>query len=872
MNPGNKTIPAPALNFPTHFESNNVEQKWNETWETSKTYRFDHSVPRERTFVIDTPPPTVSGSLHVGHVFSYTQTDVIARYYRMLGLNIFYPMGWDDNGLPTERRVQNYFNVRCSASIQYDPKFELSNDDTKQPQVVSRQNFIELCLRLTEEDEKVFKNLWRRIGLSVDWQHEYSTINNKSRQTAQASFLDLFQKKQVYRVESPTMWDVDFQTAVAQAELEDRHIAGAFYQVRFEIKDSDETFVIATTRPELLPACAGITAHPDDARYQHLFGKVALTPLFKVPVPIFASDLANPEKGTGILMVCTFGDANDVSWWRESNLHLRQIIGRDGRLVPVQFGSTGWPSLEPDAANGFYQQLSGKTIKAAQKEIVAMLNTGNPTPALVGEPKVIEHPVKFFEKGDRPLEFITTKQWFVKLLDKKEQLLEKGDEITWYPDFMRLRYRNWTENLQFDWCISRQRYFGVPFPIWYKLDEHGNIESGDPILADYDQLPIDPTSSVPRGFDESQRNQPGGFTAESDVFDTWFTSSMTPQIASGWSTDAGLHEKLFPMDLRPQSHEIIRTWAFYTIAKALLHEEKVPWKKVAISGWVLDPDRKKMSKSKGNVLTPIHLLDQYGSDAVRYWSASARLGTDTAFDENILKIGKRLVTKIFNASKFVLSQTGAVAPISEELDKAFLLRLRRTVERVTSLYAEMDYSTALGETERFFWTNFTDTYLELVKNRSRDVDNLHLQGSAIHALRLSLSVLLRLFAPVLPYVTEEVWSWEFANDKSTESIHRANWPNTHEFETIEHPSNERSFEVAVNCLSAINKFKTESGVSVARSVEALELTMNKQTYQILLLVINDVLQATRSNSYSVRLDESAKDFEIRVTQAKFADK
>ncbi len=857
--------------LPAHFEPASIEEKWANEWEHSEVYRYDPNVPQDKTFVVDTPPPTVSGSLHVGHVFSYTHTDVIVRYQRMCGLNIFYPMGWDDNGLPTERRVQNYFNVRCAAEIPFDSNFLLESDQTAHPRPISRQNFIDLCLKLTAEDEKIFKNLWRRIGLSVDWLQEYSTIDKKSRLIAQASFLDLHKKGHVYSTEAPTMWDVDFQTAVAQAEVEDRALPGCFYQLRFSVENTNDSLIIATTRPELLPACVGITAHPDDERYQHLFGKYALTPLFKVPVPIFPSKLADPEKGTGILMVCTFGDANDVQWWKENKLELRQVIGRDGRLLPVIFGSEGWLSHDCAAANSYYSQLVGKSIKAAQKTIVELLEAMD-DPAFVGSPTPIEHPVKFFEKGDRPLEFITTKQWFVRLLDKKDALLTKGDQITWHPDYMRLRYRNWTENLQFDWCISRQRYFGVPFPIWYRLDEQGNADLNDPLIADYDQLPVDPTSVAPNGYDESSRNKPGGFIPETDVFDTWFTSSMTPQIASKWTIDNNFHNNLSPMDLRPQSHEIIRTWAFYTIAKSLLHENKVPWKKVAISGWVLDPDRKKMSKSKGNVLTPMHLLDQYGADAVRYWSASAKLGTDTAFDENVLKIGKRLVTKIFNASKFVLALTGEPHNIEDELDKAFLARLRSTSTKITDHFEEMDFASALGEIERFFWSNFTDTYLELVKTRAKEENNIAGQGSAIASLRLALSVILRLFAPFLPYVTEEIWSWEFARQTGCPSIHKAAWVREDEFSVIGEPVDDKSFETAVACLGAINKYKTESGVSVGRIVENLNVRATKKTSDALEIVLSDVLKAARVANCNIEISEIINDGEIVVTSGTFGEK
>jgi valyl-tRNA synthetase len=863
-----------------HFDASRAEEYWDKQWAEWKLYDYDDTRSREETFVVDTPPPTVSGSLHIGHVFSYTQTDVIVRYQRMCGRNIFYPMGWDDNGLPTERRVQNYFHVRCDPRVPYDRKLEieiLSAKEQKErsPRIISRDNFIELCLRLTREDELAFMALWRRIGLSLDWRQEYSTIDERCRRLAQLSFIDLYQKGYIYHVESPMMWDVDFQTAIAQAEVEDRKVSSALHHIRFGSENSDRSFIIATSRPELLPACVGVTAHPGDARYQGLFGKRAITPLFRTPVPIFPSELADPEKGTGILMVCTFGDATDVSWWREHNLPLRQIIGRDGKLMPVSFGENNWPSLDPEAANDFYRELAGKTVSTARKIIVEML--GQPTGAAVGkdpplteEPKPIEHPVKFFEKGDKPLEFITTKQWFVRLLDKIDRLIEAGDQITWHPDFMRIRYRNWTENLQLDWCISRQRFFGVPFPVWFALDEQGIPDLSRPLIASADRIPVDPMNAPPKGFDETQRDRPNGFTAETDVFDTWFTSSLTPQICTHWQLDQERHRKLFPTDLRPQSHEIIRTWAFYTIVKSLLHEDTIPWKNVAISGWVLDPDRKKMSKSKGNVMTPMHLIDEYSADAVRYWTAIARLGVDTAFDEKVLKVGKRLVTKLFNASKFVLTQTGEQRAITCELDLAFLQKLGDLVKRLGELHDRFDYATALKETESFFWKSFTDTYIEMVKARARgEGTDDNGRGSAVATLRRGLNVLLRLFAPVLPYVTEEVWSWGFAEQTGIKSIHIAAWPTDAEFDGLKYPKTPGVFDMAISCLTVINRSKSEAGVSTGRPFEHLAIAMNSATAVRLKGIISDVMAAVRAKSCQIEVREDLADDIFQVVEARF---
>jgi valyl-tRNA synthetase len=865
----------------SHFDSQQAESRWDRAWAEQGVHRFDED-GRGPRFVIDTPPPTVSGSLHVGHVFSFTQTDVLARHRRMQGRNVFYPMGWDDNGLPTERRVQNYYHVRCDATVAYEPglKLPVPDDATRKqpPRKLSRKNFIELCLILTAEDEQAFKALWRRLGLSVDWSLEYSTISDASRAVAQLSFLDLFAKGHVYSVEAPTMWDIDFKTAVAQAEVEDRPQRGAFHHIRFAAS-SGGSFVIATTRPELLPACVGVAAHPDDARYAQLIGQEAITPLFGVPVPVFASQAVDPQKGTGILMVCTFGDATDVAWWRERALPLRQVLGLDGRFQAVSFGSDAFPSLAPEAANAAYAQLAGKSVKEGQRVIVELLRApaadghGSPgqtdgAPPLVQEPQPVEHAVKFFEKGDRPLEFVTTRQWFVRLMDQKAELVARGDEIAWHPDFMRLRFKNWTENLQLDWCISRQRFFGVPFPVWYPLDAAGQSDYEHPILADAAVLPVDPSSDTPPGFSESDRGRPGGFRAESDVFDTWFTSSMTPQITTGWHARPERYARLFPMDLRPQSHEIIRTWAFYTIAKALLHEASIPWRHVAISGWVLDPDRKKMSKSKGNVLTPMHLLDEYGADAVRYWALSARLGSDTTFDEKVLKVGRRLVTKLFNASKFVLQQTGAEGEVCRDLDVSFLYRLQQVVDRASEALNTFEHAVALDAVERFFWSGFTDTYLEMVKARARSESDPEGRGSALAALRRALRVFLRLFAPFLPYVTEEIWSWGLGEG----SIHRSAWPGAADFPGLAPmQGGEAVFETALGLLDAIHKAKGGAGATVGRHLKRFGVAANGPTLALAARAIDDVMAAGRVLEHRLETKAQLPDGAFEVLECELAD-
>ncbi len=862
---------------PKQYLPREIEDRWKIRWQEMGIYRWDPTRSRSETFVVDSPPPTVSGSLHVGHVFSYTHQDLIARQRRMKGLNIYYPMGWDDNGLPTERRVQNLFHVRCDPYLPYQPDFTPKNDKKGPPEQVSRPNFIELCQQVTHADEEVFRALWQHLGLSIDWEQEYATIDRHCRRVSQHSFLKMLKDGQAYLVEAPTQWDVDFQTAVAQAEVIDKVMPGAFHNVRFGVEGGG-SFVIATTRPELLPACVAVLAHPDDARYQALFGKRAITPLFRTPISIMADERVNPEKGTGILMVCTFGDATDVEWWRQFGLPLRQIIGKDGRLLPVRFGGAGWESLEPDAANAAYADLQGKTVKQAKTAVVELLRRED-LAALPGlgaplteEPRPIEHAVKLYEKGDRPLEIIATRQWFVRLLDKKDVLLEQGRKIQWHPAFMRSRYENWVEGLNQDWCVSRQRYFGVPFPVWYPLDAHGVPDFTRPIVPETSSLPVDPLAEPAPGYDEASRGQPNGFTGDPDVMDTWATSSMTPQIASHWEDDPQRHQKLFPMDVRPQSHEIIRTWAFYTIVKAWLHERQVPWYHVVISGWILDPDRKKMSKSQGNVVTPNHLLEQYSSDAVRYWAARARLGVDTAYDESVFGNGKRLTTKLFNATKFVaghlLTQDHdslGVANILEPLDRDFMGRLQGTVGRASEAFEVFEFANALSEIETFFWADLCDNYLELIKGRAYEASDSLGRRSAMATLKVSLSVVLRLFAPYLPFLTEELWSWLFATPSGrTQSIHTSPWPTLGELSSIDVPDGD-PYGGAVEVVREVRRVKGEAKVSMKTPVGLLEVVGSAADLAALRGVLPDLLSVCMAREAT--LMEGAVDqgrFRIRV--------
>jgi len=813
-----------------------IEKRLVEEWERSGAYRFDRTRPRSEVYAIDTPPPTVSGSLHVGHVFSYTHTDCIARYKRMRGYSVFYPMGWDDNGLPTERRVQNYFGVRCDPSLPYDPGFLPPEEPGPKNQIpISRRNFVELCERLTVEDEKAFEELWRRLGLSIDWTQTYQTIDRNARAVSQRAFLNNLARGEAYQTEAPTLWDVTFRTAVAQAELEDRERPGAYHRIGFARSDGSGPVFIETTRPELIPACVALVAHPDDKRYQPLFGSTVRTPLFGVEVPVVAHALADPEKGSGIAMICTFGDLTDVTWWRELQLPTRPIIGWDGRLLAEM---PAW--IESAAGQATYAELAGKTAHSAKEAIAQLLRESGD---LVGEPREITHAVKFFEKGDRPLEIVTTRQWYLtnggRDPELRQALLERGCQLHWHPSHMLVRYENWVEGLNGDWLISRQRFFGVPIPLWYALDKDGNPLYDTPLVPDDSLLPIDPLTDVPAGYNEDSRGKPGGFMGDPDVMDTWATSSLTPQIAGGWSRDDDLWSRVFPMDLRPQAHEIIRTWLFSTVVRSHLEFGGLPWTDTAISGWILDPDRKKMSKSKGNVVTPMGLLDEHGSDAVRYWAASGRPGTDTAFDVGQMKIGRRLAIKILNASKFVLGLAPVADPavITAPLDRAMLADLAETVRQATAAFEDYNYTRALELAETFFWS-FTDDHVELVKDRAYGGQGPQGEASAKAALALALDVQLRLFAPFLPFVADEVWSWWREG-----SIHQAAWPAPEEILDIAATGDPRTVADTAAALSLVRKAKSEAKVSMKADVERARVTGPAASIQRIADVAGDLKAA-----------------------------
>lgn len=816
------TLPAPKVPAKTTLDG--IEDKWRARWTEDKTYAFNPETTREAVYSIDTPPPTVSGSLHVGHVFSYTHTDLVARYQRMRGKNVFYPMGWDDNGLPTERRVQNYFGVRCDPSLPYVPNFKPPYEGGEGKSIknadqvpISRKNFVELCEKLTAEDEKQFEELWRTLGLSIDWSYTMQTIGARAQKVAQTFFLRNLARGEAYQADAPGLWDVTFQTAVAQAELEARDYPGAYHSLAFHREDGKGDIVIETTRPELLGACCALVAHPDDERYQDVFGSFVTSPGFDVRVPVLAHPMAEIDKGSGIAMCCTFGDLVDVQWWRDLQLPTRVIIRKDGRITAEV---PDWVTSERGRA--LFESTCGKTTFSARKAVVEALQASG---EMLGEPKPTQRMTNFYEKGDKPLEIVASRQWYIrnggadftrpgKSGTLREEFLARGRELDFVPDFMRVRYENWVNGLNSDWLISRQRFFGVPLPLWYPIDESGETDYNHPLIPSEAVLPIDPTTDVPAGFDESQRGKPGGFEAEVDIMDTWATSSLTPEIYSGCLFDDALFAATFPMDLRPQGQDIIRTWLFSTVVRSHLEFDELPWRQAALSGWILDPDHKKMSKSKGNVVTPMGLLEKHSSDAVRYWAASARLGTDAAFDEAQMKVGRRLAIKLLNASKFALSMVGdgelTLDPslVTVEVDRALIASLVEVIKSATKAFDAMDHARALETTESFFWT-LCDDYLELVKDRAYGVDSWADEAgvtSARATLALAIDAVVRLLAPFLPFTCEEVWSWYREG-----SVHLASWPTTDALEAA--AGNPEILRVAGGALSVLRKVKSDAKVS-----------------------------------------------------------
>ena len=811
--------------FPKKYKFNESEKKWQNFWQEQGVYVWDEKESRENTYVVDTPPPTVSGHLHIGHVYSYTHTDFIVRYQRMKGMNVFYPMGFDDNGLPTERLVEKKRKVKASS--------------------MNREEFVAICKDVVESEEEKFQDLFNSIALSVDWNIEYRTISDTSCKISQMSFLDLMQKGQIYRDSQPMLWDPVDQTALAQADIEDKEQTTFMNDIQFTTEDG-EPIIIATTRPELLPACVSVFFHPDDERYKDLKGKFAISPLFGVKVPLLPDDMVDPEKGTGLVMCCTFGDQTDIQWWRKHSLPTKIIFTKWGTIDEIEFDQN---CLDLDKAQKFSSQIKGLKIKAAREKIIEILKEEG---LLLGQTEKTQT-VKCAERSGAPLEILTTPQWFIKSVEHKDSMLQKSNELKWYPESMKIKLDSWTQGVALDWCIARQRYFGVPFPVWYSKRQG---EEGKVLLASADQLPVDPLRDVPDGY------SPDEVEPDKDVMDTWSTSSVSPQlsshgIADGFMIDEERHNKLFPADLRPQAHEILRTWAYYTMLKSHLHQDKLPWKNIMISGWCLAADKSKMSKSKGNIVVPETILEQHGADVVRYWSSSSKLSSDTAYSEDVVKNGKRLVNKLWNAAKFVsqhfdkipdgdkkLSLEEVKEKITSDFDRYFIAKLSELVVYATGEYEKYEYATAMHKTESFFWSMFCDNYLEITKTRAYDEENNDPSGALSARLTLyhTLKTMLLLFAPVMPHITEEIYQILYSNKSSIHA--RGNWPKLDiNFGEVKSEESENLLSV----LELVRKVKAQDNLSIKAPIEYIEV----QNGQLSDNLIYDLKQVTSSTDIRI---------------------
>jgi valyl-tRNA synthetase len=769
-------------------------------------FRADLDAP---VYSIDTPPATVSGHLHLGHCYSYSHTDFIARFWRMNGYNVFYPMGFDDNGLPTERLVERWEGVRATE--------------------IGRQAFIHRCLEVSQKAEADYRGLWQRLGLSIDWRYSYRTIDELSRRAAQLSFLELYRKGLAYRREAPAIWCPECGTAIAQAELADLERKSVFYTLAFKLENS-ETLEIATTRPELLPGCVAIFVHPDDARFRHLVGRQARVPYFDHEVPVLEDRDADPEKGTGVVMCCTFGDTADVAWWYTHVLPLRLAIDRTGHLT------------------GLAKEFAGLPVAEARQRIAGALDACG----LLLDQRAVDQSIRIHERCDTPVEYIIAQQWFIRVLDHKERLLDAGARVNWHPQHMHARYREWVKNLDWDWCISRQRYYGVPFPIWY-CEKCGSV-----MTADDGQLPIDPSE---RGPDRACDCGGTSFRPEEDVMDTWATSSLTPQIAGQRLSNPALYEKVFPYALRPQAHEIIRTWAFYTIVKSQYHFDTLPWSNAAISGWGVAPmGEGKISKSRGGgPMPPLEMIERYSADAVRYWAASTGPGKDAIIDEEKIKMGAKLVTKLWNVARFsqrFLAEGKSLEadgehPALSPADRWILASTQRVIVRATESLLKYDYAAAKSEAEVFFWRDVADNYLEMAKVRLYS-DGAETQEGARYTLRHVLLATLKLFAPFIPHVTEEIYLGLFSalDDKGAESIHVSRWPAPDP--RFESEAMQAFGDTLVTIATTVRRYKSENSLPLGTEITVLQLaTTDADQANLLQAASLDIKSVTRARNIQV---------------------
>jgi valyl-tRNA synthetase len=791
--------------LPDRYNFHEAEPRLAQIWSDESLYAF----PQEGTspiFTIDTPPPTVSGELHIGHCYSYTQIDVIARFQRMRGKRVFFPMGFDDNGLPTERFVEK--------TIQH------------KAQDMDLPTFIASCAQLIEQTESRLEHLWNRLSLSVDWRYRYSTISPEAQRTSQWSFIQLYQAGRAYAQPAPTLWCPECQTAIAQAEVYDSLLPTLFSTLAFQLEDGS-ILPIATTRPELLPACVAIFVHPDDKRYARLVGSHAriasstFSPQAFIEVPILVDDLVDPDKGSGAVMCCTFGDSTDVRWWWKHQLPLRIALGHNGCMT--------------DLAG----ELAGLSSNQARQSILKLLAAQGS----ILDQQSIEHNVDFHERCDTPVEYRHTRQWFIRILDQKERFIEAGRQIQWRPEYMRSRYEHWVENLQWDWCISRQRFMGVPFPVWM-CRACGEIK-----LARLEQLPIDPRITAP---DEPCVCGATDFVPEHDVMDTWATSSCSPFIIGRWTSDPAWFAQHFPASLRPQAHDIIRTWAFYTIVKSLYHTNTIPWETLMISGHVLSTRRNKISKSKAHgKIGPLALIEQESADALRYWATSVKAGQDTTFSSDILANGRRLVTKLWHACRFAERHLYDLTPEQFHAQPSLLLpsdrwllnRLAQTISEATNELEQGDYAATRAATERFFWSDLCDNYLELVKARLYSEPG-SARLAAQWTLAQALLCVLKLFAPYLPFVTEELYQGLFRVHEGAISLHLSAWPIVQP--TWQDQQAEADGMLLLELLRQVRKYKAERGLSVGAELATLHIDAPPEARQFLIVATVDIKSATRA--------------------------
>ena len=762
------------------YNPKEAESKIKKFWEQNKIYKFDSK--KKNIYSIDTPPPTVSGAMHIGHAFSFSQQDFIARFRRMKQ-GVFYPWGTDDNGLPTERFVEKINKIKSKS--------------------MSRAKFIELCLKTIKKMTPGFIQDYKDLGISADYDIYYSTIDKNAQKVSQKSFIDLFKQGDVYKKQFPTLWCPECQTSIAQAELEDKEMAGLFSTLKFRVNGKD--LLIATTRPELLPACVAVFINPKDKRYKNLAGKKATVPLFNYEVPIFEDESADMEKGTGVLMICSYGDKFDVEAINKHKLKPRVVLNQDGTL---------------DIPN-----YKGLSIKDARQKILQDLKSKN----LITEQKQISHAVNVHDKCGCEIEFIPTEQWFVKILDKKKKLIEQGKKVNWHPKFMFKRYENWVNGLEWDWSISRDRHFGVPIPVWY-CEKCAEI-----ILPDEKELPIDPLQTSKNCPKCKSKAKP-----EEKVLDTWATSSLTPQITSSL-----INNKIrIPYSLRPQAHDIIRTWAFYTIVKSLLHENKIPWKDIMVSGFIT-LEGKKMSKSKGTGIQPKEVLEKYGADALRFWAAGSKLGEDLDYQEKDLVTGKKFITKLWNASRFVFMNLGNYKNQKpkklEQIDELFIESLANLVLDTTDYFDNYEYSKARTRAENFFWHDFADNYLEIIKNRIYNAKG-DKKRSVQYTLYKSLLTILKLIAPIMPFITEEIYQAYFKKNEKTKSVHLCDWPSLKP-NTKKPIKDESLLYIFYTTLAKIRQEKTKAKKSMNAEII---LTLPKKDSQALKGMLEDFKAVTNS--------------------------